>query len=86
MGEKAKNRIWIEMEKPESLEHAKLQCELTNNMLRRLAGSSNVELTHWFDAYLDRDGKVIYTYGNHGGDFTLKDNGHWFSLDFLGRA
>lgn len=74
------SRVWIELEKPTSLEHAKLQCELTNRMLKRL--KCNMV---FFVSYKKHSKLPIYNIElNDSGMYAeCPDNGHWFNLDFL---
>ena len=76
------NSIWIELNnkvpndvKPRAWRE--LQCALANSMLKRL-GISNREF------FLGSD--LSYRFGSYNGYVDLPDNGHWFDLDYLGRA
>lgn len=71
------NRIWIELDKPDSGAMALEQCELANRMLAKLGDPRGEKF--FFSA---RDG---YCYGGDMGYETLPDRGKWFNLDYLGR-
>jgi hypothetical protein len=88
------NRIWIELEQPPkdmqdpSARKAfrEKQCELANNMMRRLLSRADYEdgaqaaSKFWWG---ERDAR--YCYGGVGGYTTLADNGTWMNLDYVGR-
>ncbi len=78
------NRIWIEFEKPRDKEHAQQQCDLANNMLRRLSHSMTEELNQEFFLKKEPD-RFSYCYGGQMGYYDLPQRGHWLSLDFIGR-
>ncbi len=67
------NRIWIELDKSTSEEHAQKQCDLANKVLKKLG----------FKHYEFFPGKRGYCLvkDEAGGYIELADNGHWFNLD-----
>ncbi len=75
------NRVWIELERPSSLDDAKDKCALVNKMLNKLGLDGE-----WFWP-TDRRGHVEYNLNQDGnsahGFLTCGDNGHWFNLDRL---
>jgi hypothetical protein len=89
---RTENRIWIELDKPPRDMHDARdrkafydrQCELANNVLRRLSPRADMEgqpiSKFWYSEHEAR-----YCYGGPGGYRTLSDNGEWFNLDYLGR-
>lgn len=80
--EQQDNKIWVELAKPRSKEHAEKQCELANNMLRRLhkpANRSSMQ-TFWYDQERSQ-----YCYGGPMGFEHLGDRGKWLNLDYMGR-
>lgn len=74
------NRIWIELDKPFDKEHADKQCELANNLLKRLNGNEPGDSKFWWSEHEKR-----YCYGGNHGYTVLADRGQWFNLDFFGR-
>lgn len=91
------NKIWIELvhprENPAPLKasereavhkaFAEEQCRLANNMLARLAKPENLPLR---DTFFWSEHDRCYCYGGYYGYITLKDNGNWLNLDYLGRS
>lgn len=76
------NRVWIELEKPTSKEHADEQCRLANRMISRLAKPGDMPKEEGF-FYSEIEKR--YCYGGHHGYVVCVDNGHWFNLDYFGR-
>ena len=86
------NRIWLEIEHPafDQGERVKgrspsdwlaiggARATLLSRMIERLDGSRD------YCQYDDDDCK--YTFGGLMGFVTASDHGHWFNLDFLGKA
>lgn len=74
------NRIWIELDSPKGQgeEFAKLQCELANNMMRRLGVTDGYRFI-WMKKY-------GYCWDGPAGFEELTDNGKWFNLDYLAGA
>jgi len=70
-----KNRIWIELDKPESIEHADEQCRLANKLLERLGLG---EMAFWTDY-----GTYNITLNDSNMFLKCPDRGHWFNLDKL---
>jgi len=83
-----KNKIWIELERPEHIEGAarivfgRIQCELANEMLRKLAKPVHLATMPVF-SYEGTGNR--YHFGTEMGTEELSDNGRWFSLDYFGR-
>jgi hypothetical protein len=75
------HRIWIELVRPQSAEHANHVCELANNMLKRLF-SPDTTFAFWWN---DSKGCYCLTKDEAGGFLELADRGHWFNLDYVGR-
>jgi hypothetical protein len=73
------SKIWIELEKPTSLEHAEEQCKLANKMLKRLG----LETTEFWVGL--GPGRPVYNITlNDSGEFMeCSDNGQWFNLNRL---
>jgi hypothetical protein len=71
------SRIWIELDKQESLEHGEEQCKLANKMLKRLGVES---MEFWIDPI-----KLKYniTLNDSGMFAECSDRGHWFNLNHL---
>lgn len=69
------NRIWIELDKPESKEHAEEQCRLANKLLKRL-GLEVMEF--WWSS-----GAYYLTLNDSQMFVKCVDRGHWFNLDKL---
>lgn len=74
------NKIWIELAKPTSKEHAEEQCALANKMLKKLG------FKH-YEFFVDFDWAYRYSLvkDEAGGFVELADNGHWFNLDIAAR-
>ncbi len=79
MEELLKNRIKLELPKPESMEHAKKQCELVNILLCKLGASSRF-------GFNPGTGRYTIKSGVEGVETDLQDNGHWFNLAFFARG
>jgi len=69
------NRIWIELDKPKSEEHAQKQCELANKMLVKLG----ITTMHF---WAGKRGYNITT-DSAGSFLECSDRGHWFNLDHI---
>ena len=70
------NKIWIELDKPTSVEHAEEQCKLANKMLQRLGIEA---MDFWVPGCL----RYNLTLNNSGMYTECIDNGYWFNLDKL---
>ena len=92
------NHIWLELDKPaKDLKDAErkafyeLQCELANNLIRRLASADEptigTEQGQHFWFHENRE-EYCFTTGSHGEYLTLphKAPGVWLNLDYYGRA
>ena len=73
------SRIWIELDKPTSLEHGEEQCKLANKMLERLGVD---KMKFWIGL---GPGKMVYniTLNDSGMFAECPDRGHWFNLNRL---
>lgn len=80
-------RVWIELERPSGItdEEAEEHCRLANNLMRRLYKPEHVkEGRDWF--WWDSKKRCYnVTIDEAGGFMNCADNGHWFSLEYLGR-
>lgn len=76
------NRIWIELEKPRDKADADKQCELANNMLKRLSDHPEKATEFWWS---EHEKQYCLQFGDNGGYIVLTDRGHWFNLDYMGR-
>lgn len=75
---KTQNRVWIELERPTSKEDGDKQCELANNLLKRLHGPDTGLSFFWSEH------KGMYAFGNVSFTY-LSDRGTWLNLDHAGR-
>jgi len=77
------SRVWIELEQPPGSRHdigharAKLAC----NMLRRL-GDKHPEPVFWHE----KKHRYCFTIDLAGSFVEAGDNGHWYNLEYFGRA
>lgn len=71
-------RIWIELDRPESPEHAKELVTAANAMMAKLGCHDEV--------FAILDGKYIHQMPNGAGFYHMPDRGDWFSLEFLARS
>lgn len=79
---KTQPRVWIELEKPESIEHGKQLAEMATRMLRRLGiAESSIRYGE------NHKGVACYRYQHDiAGTYSeLADRGQWFNLEYLGR-
>ena len=74
------NRIWLELELDPDQEVCNTRAALATNVLRRLG---NTISDFWYN---QTKGCYCFTSASDGGFTELEDNGHWFNLDYLGRA
>lgn len=81
-------RVWIELDRPDGMTDAEAEanCEAANRMLRRLYQPEHVKRASefWWNGSKRR---YCVTLGGAGGGFLeCSDSGHWFNLDYFGRA
>jgi hypothetical protein len=87
--EKKSNRVWIEIEWPQECASkeerdalGKERAEALSRLIERLGGEK--DFCFWHPNL--RSGQGIYCFGGKMGFVEASDHGHWFNLDFLGRA
>ena len=75
-------RIWIELDKAETLEEAKENCELANKVIHKLGVSKEAK---FFATKHQQYTNTFYNFTwSHLADFTeLDDYGQWFDLEYL---
>jgi hypothetical protein len=73
------NRIWIELERHNDDAVNVRRAELATTMLRRLGDT--ISKFWWHEA----EQSFCITIDSAGSYLACSDNGHWFSLDFLGK-
>lgn len=69
------NRVWIELERPESIEQGDERARLLSLMLQRLGIGTRC----WFDGVY-----YCFTLDAAGTYVQASDRGHWFNLDRAG--
>lgn len=70
------DKIWIELPKPLSTEHANRVCDKANVMMKKLG----VRRT-----FLWMEDKKSYIIEDDCGFYYLHEHGSWFSLDYIAR-
>ena len=80
---KKQKRIWIELDKAESFEDAKENCELANLMLQKLGVYRNpfyaVKKQNYTNTFYN------FSDGPASGFTELDDRGQWFNLEYLSK-
>jgi len=91
------HKVWIECERDDDPEVNVERAQLLTNMLNKLGGSGRFEYVvdfnlwkgedvHWFYYIIPKAKQGEFLFISSDGSFCeLPDNGHWFSLSYLGR-
>lgn len=71
-------KVWIELEKPKSPEHARELVTAANAMMAKLGCHDEV--------FGIIDGRFVHNLSDNAGFIVLNDNGEWFNLEYLARS
>lgn len=82
MTDKTPNRIWIELERPGSNEEGRERAKLLSQALLRLGYDGRQPACFWNE----KRQCYSFTIDASGSYVDAEDHGHWYSLDYLGRA